>query len=85
MERRDFDPKECARTIALCQQLLRAGTGLILASFAAIVVLTTISTGPMVQKAGKILYYVIVLDAFASLGIWIYRTRLEKKMRESLS
>jgi hypothetical protein len=68
------------RLIELCQQALRVSTGVILAAFVLIIVLTTISTEGWVQTAGKALYYIIVLDAFGSLGIWYYRTRLEKSL-----
>ena len=68
------------RLIEFCQQALRVSTGIILAAFVLIIVLTTISTEGWVQTAGKVLYYIIVLDALGSLGIWYYRTRLEKSL-----
>ena len=69
-------------TIELCQKILRISTGIILAAFALIIVVTTISTQEWVLLVGKALYYIIVLDAFVSLGVWYYRTRLEKSMVE---
>lgn len=65
-------------SIDKCHKLLRFGTGTILAAFVLIIAITTISTAEWVQVVCKALYYVIVLDALASLGIWYYRTRLEK-------
>jgi len=70
------------RAIDACQKVLRLATGVILVAFVAIIATTTISTGPFVQTTGKILYYVIVVDAFVSLGTWYYRTRLEKRLQE---
>ena len=69
-------------TIELCQKILRISTGIILAAFALIIVVTTISTQEWVLLVGKALYYIIVLDAFVSLGVWYYRTRLEKSLVE---
>lgn len=70
--------------VAICQKILRLTTGIILAAFVLIIVLTTVSTGPFVQVAGKVLYYVIIFDALVSLGTWFYRTRLEKRTREPI-
>ena len=68
------------KTLALCQKLLRLNTGIILAAFALIIILTTISTAEWVRAAGKVLYYLIVSQAVASAVTWYYRTRLEKAL-----
>ena len=73
-----------SEAMAICQNILRCTTGIILTAFVLIIVLTTVSTGPFVQMAGKALYYAIILAALVSLGTWFYRTRLEKRMRESI-
>jgi len=84
MERSENLPRRDSReTIATCQKILRFTTGVILTAFVLIIALTTISTGPFMQVAGKALYYVIVLDAVVSLGTWYYRTRLEKRLRDA--
>ena len=64
--------------IQSCQRFLRLMTGIILGAFALIILMTTVSTGPVVQTSGKVLYYVIVLAAFSSLAVWLYRVRMEK-------
>jgi membrane protein implicated in regulation of membrane protease activity len=69
--------------IAMCHQVLRAATALILGSFVLIIVATTISNGPFVQVLGKGLYYAIVISAVVSLLTWVYRTRLERQMEAS--
>ena len=66
------------KALALCQKMLRINTGVILAAFALIIILTTISTAEWVRGTGKVLYYVIAAQALASVGTWSYRTRLEK-------
>ncbi len=68
------------KALALCHKILRINTGVILGAFALIIVLTTISTGEWVRVAGKVLYYVIALQALTSLGTWFYRTRFEKAL-----
>ena len=68
------------KTLALCQKILRINTGVILAAFALIIILTTASTAEWVRAAGKALYYVIALQALTSVGTWYYRTRLEKAL-----
>ena len=68
------------KALALCQKMLRINTGVILAAFALIIILTTISTSEWVRAAGKVLYYVIVSQALASAMTWYYRTRLEKAL-----
>ncbi len=64
--------------IDLCHKVLRFSTGIILAAFVLIIIVTTISTDNWVLWVGKGLYYLIVLQAFVSLATWYYRTRLEK-------
>ena len=68
------------KALALCQKMLRINTGIILAAFALIIVLTTISTAEWARAIGKVLYYAIVLEALGSVGAWYYRTRLEKAL-----
>lgn len=68
------------KALALCQKMLRINTGVILAAFALIIILTTISTSEWVRAVGKVLYYVIVSQALASAMTWYYRTRLEKAL-----
>ncbi|MCC7263697.1 MAG: hypothetical protein IT369_14360 [Candidatus Latescibacteria bacterium] len=65
--------------IQSCQRFLRVMTGIILGAFAIIILMTTVSAGPLVQTSGKVLYYVIVLAAFSSLGVWLYRVWMEKQ------
>ena len=68
------------KTLALCQKMLRINTGVILAAFALIIILTTVSTAQWVRATGKVLYYIIVSQALASALTWYYRTRLEKAL-----
>ena len=68
------------KTLALCQKMLRINTGVILAAFALIIILTTVSTAQWVRATGKVLYYIIVSQALASAMTWYYRTRLEKAL-----
>ncbi len=68
------------KALALCQKILRINTGIILAAFALIIILTTISTAEWVRATGKVLYYAIVLEALGSVGTWYCRTRLEKAL-----
>lgn len=68
------------KTLALCQKMLRINTGVILAAFALIIILTTVSTAEWVRATGKVLYYIIVSQALASAMTWYYRTRLEKAL-----
>jgi hypothetical protein len=69
--------------IGLCQKILRISTGVILAAFLLIIVVTTISTDGWVLWVGKALYYIIVLQALVSLGAWYYRTQLEKTIAKA--
>ena len=64
----------------MIQMILRIATGIILAAFVLIILLTTASTGELVRSVGKILYYLIVFSILASLVVWLYRVRLEKKL-----
>lgn len=68
------------KALVLCQKMHRINTGVILAAFALIIILTTISTAEWVRVIGKALYYVIALQVFVSVGAWYYRTRLEKAL-----
>lgn len=74
-----MENEQAHRAIATCQKIVRLMTGVILGAFVVIIVLTTASTGPLVQASGKLLYCLIVLAALFSLGVWIYRVRLEKQ------
>ncbi len=65
--------------IEACHRILRYSTGVILASFVLIILLTTFSTADWVLSVGKALYWLIIADALVSLGIWFWRTRLEKE------
>ena len=67
-------------TIGLCQKILRINTGIILSSLVLIIGITTISTDSWARLIGKSLYYVIVLDTLFYLGVWYYRTRVEKAL-----
>jgi hypothetical protein len=73
-------PEARLTSIALCHTVLRAMTGVIMGAFLLIILLTTLSTGPFVQFVGKTLYYLILLAAIVSLGTWMWRVRLERKM-----
>ncbi|MCY4606611.1 MAG: hypothetical protein OXE49_20455 [Gemmatimonadetes bacterium] len=68
------------KALALCQKMIRINTGIILAAFTLIIVLTTVSTAEWVRATSKVLYYVIVSQALASAMTWYYRTRLEKAL-----
>jgi hypothetical protein len=69
---------DLAQRIRGCQRFLRLMTGVILGAFALIILMTTLSTGPVVQAGGKLLYYLIVLAALCSLVVWLYRIRMER-------
>ncbi len=71
---------EVQERIQRCQRFLRLMTGIILGAFGLIILMSTVSTGPLVQTSGKLLYYLIVLAAFSSLGVWLYRVRMEKQL-----
>lgn len=73
------------KKLALCQTMSRIHVGVMLAAFALILLLTTVSTAEWVRTTGKALYYVIVSQALASTGTWCYRTRLEKALVEENS
>lgn len=76
----DLDTQE---RIQSCQRVLRLMTGVILGAFAIIILMTTVSTGEVVQTAGRLLYYLIVLAALCSLGVWLYRLSIEKRLGQS--
>ncbi|MBM3278998.1 MAG: hypothetical protein FJY95_13080 [Candidatus Handelsmanbacteria bacterium] len=65
-----------------CQRFLRLMTGIILGAIALIILMTTFSTGPAVRVGGKALYYLVVLAAFASLGVWLYRVLIERNQQK---
>ena len=64
----------------MIQMILRIATGIILAAFVLIILLTTASTGELVRSVGKILYYLIAFSILVSLAVWLYRVRLENKL-----
>ena len=66
-------------TIAACQKVLRFMTAIILVAFVLIIVLTTVSTSPVVQVTAKAFYYLILAAALTSLVAWIARVRVQKK------
>lgn len=74
---------ETQERIQNCQRFLRLMTGVILGAFAIIILMTTVSTGEVVQTAGRLLYYLIVLAALCSLGVWLYRLKIEKNLGKS--
>ena len=67
-------------TIRHCHRIMRVATGVILAAFVLIIGMTTFSMGPVVQVLGKSLYYVILVSIFLSLGVWYYRTKIERRL-----
>jgi len=69
------------KALVVCQQILRFMTGIFLVSLVLIILLTTISTGSFVQVTAKVLYYLILLSGLVSLMTWLYRTRIEKRLR----
>ena len=71
---------EAEKIVHYWQQFLRVMTGVILGAFAIIILMTTVSTGEVVQTAGRLLYYLIVLAALCSLGVWLYRLKTEKHL-----
>lgn len=71
---------ETQERIQHCQRFLRLMTGVILGAFAVIILMTTISTGEVVQTLGRLLYYLIVLAALCSLAVWMYRLKIEKNL-----
>lgn len=78
METVQSSKKDYQRSIAICQSVLRLLTIVILSAFVLIIAMTTVSTGGFVQMVAKGLYYLIVLSALVSLGIWICRLRMER-------
>lgn len=66
-------------TLESCQRILRALTGVMIGAFGLIVLLTTVSTGPFAQVAGRGLYFAILTCAAVSLGAWLARLRAERR------
>lgn len=66
--------------IDICHKILRYSTGVILAAFVLIIIITTISSDAWVLNMGKALYWLIVGTAVFSLGVWGWRKRLEKEL-----
>lgn len=75
--------QDAVRGITACQKIMRLTTVVILSAFVLVIVLTTVSTGALVQQMGKSLYFVIVGSALVSLVTWIIRNRLEKRARRA--
>jgi len=71
--------RDPAASLEFCQRILRALTGVMIGAFGLIVLLTTISTGPFAQVAGRGLYFLILTCAAASLGTWLTRLRAERR------
>ena len=59
-------------------RILRYLTGVMIAAFILIVVLTTISTGPFVQVVARGLYFLILAVPVASRLTWILRIWAER-------
>ncbi|MEE2658315.1 MAG: hypothetical protein VX733_07415 [Candidatus Latescibacterota bacterium] len=66
--------------IDLCQRSLRSLSGVMIGAFVLIILLTTISHGDFVQVAARSLYFLILASVLTSLGAWIIRVLLEKKV-----
>lgn len=62
-----------------CQRILRVLTGVMIGAFGLIVLLTTVSTGPFAQVAGRGLYFAILACAAVSLGTWLARLCAERR------
>jgi hypothetical protein len=60
--------------------VLHALTGVMIGAFVLIVLFTTFSNGPFVQVTGRGLYFLILASAATSLGTWIVRVRMEKRL-----
>ncbi len=75
--------KDFEKIVAICQRVLRLTTGVFLAAFILIIAMTTLSTGPYVRMAAKGLYFLILVSALVSLGVWLYRNKTEKRWRIS--
>ena len=80
MTHAEDDNKDYQHCITICQKILHTTTGIILGSFALIVVMTTVSTGPLVRGGGKALYYIILFSILVSLVTWYLRVRMEKRI-----
>ena len=83
MENHPNSGKDFARIVANCQRVLRLTTAVFLVAFVLIIAMTTLSTGPYVRIAAKALYFLILLSALTSVGVWIYRNKTEKRWRIS--
>ena len=66
-----------------CHSVLRYLTGVMIAAFVLIVVLTTISTGPFVQVVARALYFLILTVPVASLITWIVRLWARRRTGEA--
>ena len=64
-------------------RVLRYLTGVMIAAFVLIVVLTTISTGAFVQVVARGLYFLILSVPVASLLTWILRLWARKRAQEA--
>ena len=78
------NPDDYLSQISLCQNLLKKITIFIMASIVMIIVLTTISTGSLVQLVGKSLYLLVLGAAFASLIIWALRMSFQRKFDQAV-
>jgi hypothetical protein len=66
--------------IHTCQRVLHGLTGVMIGAFVLIVLFTSLSTGTFVQVTGRALYFLILASAVTSLGTWIVRIRMEKRL-----
>jgi hypothetical protein len=66
--------------IHVCQRVLHGLTGVMIGAFVLIVLFTSLSTGIFVQVTGRALYLLILASAATSLGTWVVRVRMEKKL-----
>ena len=67
----------------ISHRVLRYLTGVMIAAFVLIVVLTTISTGAFVQVVARGLYFLILSVPFASLLTWILRLWARRRAQEA--
>jgi hypothetical protein len=63
-------------------RVLRYLTGVMIAAFILILVLTSMSTGPFVQVVARGLYFLILAVPLASLLTWILRLWAQRRARE---
>lgn len=66
-----------------CHRVLRCLTGVMIAAFVLIVVLTSISTGPFVQVVARGLYFLILTVPVVSLLTWILRLWARRRTGEA--